>query len=229
MPPDTLTSLLARLRSASRRARGPSDRTNHGVYRTRALRRFITGLQSQPGPVILDLGPVNGTSLSFLGDRLGCKVFIEDLFGDLDTIVRTGRAGQLAQYLASRFPHGEHSIDGVFCWDLVDYLPDPAARVLAAQLMRVLRPGGLLLALVAMIPYQGGYRTDYVIEDDEHLRHRLRSTSLTSQPVRLRRDVERLFGELQVEESFLLLHHQQEFLFRKPPEGHPWPVPSSRS
>ncbi len=229
MSPDPLRSLLDRLRSAGPHARNPSDGSGHGVFHTEAMRRFICGMQGQPSPVMLDLGPASGTNVAFLGERLGCKVYFDDLFAGIEKLAGTRRDGQLDQFLAARFPHAGSSMDGVLCWDVLDYLPGPAAHVFAAQLTRLLRPGGMLMALVGTIPHEDGCRKDYVIVDDEHLQHRLISTSLVPQPVRLRRDVERLFGALYVDECFLLRHHQQEYLFRKPLEGHSCPVPSSRS
>jgi SAM-dependent methyltransferase len=225
----TLTGLLARLTSGGRRAPGAADLEGDGLFPTRALRRFVHTLQGKPAPAVIDLGPACGTNVSYLGEHLGCKIFVEDLFTDVERLVRARQADKLAQYLASRFPHGDGTVDGALCWDLIDYLPEPASRVLASQLTRLMRPGGVLLALFATVPRVNGYRTDYVIADDEHLRHRRRPTPLPSQPALLTHDIERLFQGLLVDACFLLVRHQQEFLFRKPPERRPWHGQSSRS
>ena len=70
--------------SAGPHARNPST----GSGARRLPRRRCGGssarMQGQPSPVLLDLGPVSGTNVSFLGERLGCKLHLEDLFADID-------------------------------------------------------------------------------------------------------------------------------------------------
>ena len=46
--------------------------------------------------MLLDLGPVIGSNLTFFGETLGCKVFIEDLYADLERHVRAGDDGRPA-------------------------------------------------------------------------------------------------------------------------------------
>jgi hypothetical protein len=45
---------------------------------TKALRKFLASLRSREAPVLLDLGPVVGSNVAFFGERLGCKILIED-------------------------------------------------------------------------------------------------------------------------------------------------------
>ena len=58
---------------------------------TKALRKFLTSLTSRESPVLLDLGPVVGSNVSFFGEQLGCKIFVEDIYADLDRHVREGK------------------------------------------------------------------------------------------------------------------------------------------
>ena len=53
------------------------------VHPTKVLARFIAGLSSRSQPVLLDLGPVVGTNVSFFGEQLGCKIIVEDLSKDI--------------------------------------------------------------------------------------------------------------------------------------------------
>src|SRR5204863_5156277 len=50
------------------------------LFPTKALRKFLGSLTSREAPVLLDLGPVVGSNVVFFGERLGCKILIEDLF-----------------------------------------------------------------------------------------------------------------------------------------------------
>ena len=49
-----------------------------------ALRKFLASLTLRDSPVLMDLGPVVGPNVTFFGERLGCKIILEDLFADLD-------------------------------------------------------------------------------------------------------------------------------------------------
>ena len=60
------------------------------VIGSKAFPKFLAALTAQPSPVLLDFGPVIGTNVAFFGERLGCKLFIEDLVSDLDRHTRAG-------------------------------------------------------------------------------------------------------------------------------------------
>src|SRR5213083_195736 len=115
------------------------------VFATKALRKFLTSLTANASPALLDLGPVVGSNVSFFGEQLGCKIFVEDIFADLDRHVRDGKMDGLPAFLRQRFPRPDASVDGVLCWDLIDYLDKPSAQALADELMRLLKPEGALL------------------------------------------------------------------------------------
>src|ERR1700754_2481312 len=115
------------------------------IFSTKALRKFLSALTSREMPVLLDLGPVVGSNVSFFGEQLGCKIFVEDIFADLDRHVRENKLDALPQFLSKRFPQETSSVDGVLCWDLIDYLDRPASQALATELMRVMKPDAALL------------------------------------------------------------------------------------
>src|SRR4029450_10901647 len=100
------------------------------VFATKALRKFLSCLTSRESPVLVDLGPVVGSNVSFFGEQLGCKIFVEDLFPDIDRHVRAGTLEALPAFLKKRFPQESGSVDGILCWDLIDYLDRAAAQEL---------------------------------------------------------------------------------------------------
>src|SRR4051794_9620973 len=120
----------------------PSSSGDDPIFATKALPKFLSCLTSREQPVLLDLGPVVGSNVSYFGEQLGCKIFVEDIFADLDRHVREGKLDQLPQFLKTRFPQTDGGVDGILCWDLIDYLDRPAAQELAKELERVLRPDG---------------------------------------------------------------------------------------
>src|SRR5260221_5715255 len=74
------------------------------VFATKALRKFLSCLTSRESPVLLDLRPVVGSNVSFFGEQLNCKIFVEDLFADVDSNVRVGLLDTLPHVMQKRFP-----------------------------------------------------------------------------------------------------------------------------
>src|SRR5437868_10784704 len=83
------------------------------VFSTKALRKFLSCLTSRESPSLLDLGPVVGSNVSFFGEQLGCKIFVEDIFADVDRHVRAGTLDVLPDFLKKRFPQESGSVDGI--------------------------------------------------------------------------------------------------------------------
>jgi hypothetical protein len=186
------------------------------VVGTKALKKFISYLKSRPSPVLLDLGPVVGSNISFFGEQIGCKIFVEDLFADVDRHERDRKAADLPAFLRKRFPQVSGSVDGVLCWDLFDFLDRPSAQEVASQLSRVLAVNGALFGFFGMTRPSEVRFTKFVVVDDANLRHRPYSTPRMRQAVLQNRDITRLFEPLRVSDSFLLKNNVREILFRKP-------------
>ena len=166
----------------------------------------------------MDLGPVVGPNLSFFGEELGCKIIVEDLYKDLER-----HAGELLEqfpaFLAKRFSQQSASVDGILCWDLFDYLDKPSAQVLANQMIRLLRPDGVLLAFFGTAEPRPGNRPEYtrhVVVDRANLQYRTYPAARPKQRPVPNRDIQRLFEPLRVDEQFLLKTNLREVLFRKP-------------
>jgi hypothetical protein len=186
------------------------------IFATKALRKFLTSLTSRESPVLLDLGPVVGSNVGFFGEQLGCKIFVEDIFADVDRHVRGGKLEGLTDFLKKRFPQPDGSVDGILCWDLLDYLDRASAQAVADQLTRVLRPEGALLGFFGTAQPPDIRYTKYIIVDEVNLKHRSYPAARGRQTVLLNRDIIRLFGRLRVSDSFLLQNNLREILFRKP-------------
>jgi hypothetical protein len=186
------------------------------VFSTKALKKFVSTLARREPPVLLDLGPVVGDNLSYFGERLGCKIFVEDVFTDLDRHVRAGNQAAFAKFLSGRLTQQPGTVHGVLCWDLIDHLDRPAAQVLANEIMRVLGTEGALLAFFSTAPSRDARYTKYIIVDDTNLRHRSYPAARTRQANMPNRDILRLFPSLHVSDSFLLQNNTREILFRKP-------------
>jgi hypothetical protein len=194
----------------------PTGTAADPVFATKALRKFLTSLTSRESPVLLDLGPVVGSNVSFFGEQLGCKIFVEDIFADIDRHVRGGKVEELPEFLAKRFPQEDGAVDGILCWDLVDYMDKASGQALATQLSRVLRPDGALLAFFGTAQARDSRYTKYIIVDEVNLRYRSYDAARGRQSILLNRDILRMFSALRVSDSFLLQNNLREILFRKP-------------
>lgn len=190
---------------------------------TKALKKLLSTLSNRDTPVILDLGPVIGSNLSFFGEQLGCKVFMEDVYAELERHLRAGKLEELPAFLEKRFSQPDGSIDGILCWDILDYLDKASAQVLATQLCRILRPEGALLGFFgnAQPKDVAPSYTKFVIADEANLRHRPYPGSRGRQAVLANRDIIRLFEGLRVSDSFLMMNNIREILFRKPAHSKP--------
>jgi hypothetical protein len=185
------------------------------VFGTKALRKFLGALTTHEAPVLLDLGPVVGSNVSLFGEQLGCKIFIEDIYADIERHLKGGTIDALPAFLKQRFPQETGSIDGILAWDVIDYLDKPSAAELATQLTRVLRAEGALLGFFGTAQQRDQHYTKFIVVDEQNLKYRAYPSTRGRQAALLNRDIIRLFSGLRVSDSFLLQNNLREILFRK--------------
>jgi hypothetical protein len=207
----------------SRKRKDEADAADGGgdspVYPTKVLAKFLSSLNATTQPLLLDLGPVVGTNVTFFGEELGCKILVENVFKDIDRHVAEGKLDELPAFLAKRFPQDGASVDGILCWDIFDYVDYKAAQALARQLVRILRPDGALLAQFSTTEPKNApsVYTKYVVVDRHNLQYRPYQAARPRQRPLVNRDIQRMFEPLRIAEQFLLKNNLREVLFRKPP------------
>jgi len=182
---------------------------------SKALPKFLSALTQSESPVLVDFGPVIGSNVAFFGERLGCKLFIEDLSADIERSLRGKTMDALPASFATRFRHADQTVDGLLCWDYFDFLDKASAQALARQIVRMVRPGGAVMGFfcTSSVPRSGF--TKYEIVDETRLRHRPQ-TGLESPKTALQnRDIIRMFDGLHVSDSFLLKNNIREMLLRR--------------
>ena len=186
------------------------------VRLSRTLRPFLQALAGAPTPVVVDLGPVIGSNVVFLGTQLACKLYPEDLYADVDQPFRRDDGDGLAHVLDSKLRQEPGCVDGILAWDIFDYLSRGEAAALARRLTALLRPGGFMMALFTTEPRHEAASRRYVIVDADHLRHRPAPGARWARKVWPLGDIEVLLAPLEVRQSHLLAHHQREMLLRRP-------------
>lgn len=206
----------------SRRRKDDGDSSDAGgdnlpPVPTKALSKFLVSLSAREQPLLLDLGPVVGQNVTFFGEQLGCKIFVEDVAADIERHAREGKLDALPTFFATRFPRPDATFDGILCWDAFDYLDKASGQALASQLARLLKPDGVLLAIFnASEPKPGpATYTKNIVVDPTTVRQRpYPATRGRLKPI-LNRDIIRMFEPLRVTEQFLLKTNVREVLFRK--------------
>ena len=179
------------------------------------LPRFLGAVAPRASPVILDLGPAVGTNVSFLGERLACKLLIGDLLHEVRA-VKSDSPDDLRVALMARLERTVTSpLDGVLCWDAFDYLNRATAQVVAAFLVQHLQPGGVIHGFFAATAGDIDRYTRYVIQGPSTLTTRYESVPARRRGVLSTRDLAAMFAGTTVMESVLLKSQRREILLRK--------------
>ena len=224
-----LSDLFSRLKRADPHS-DTGATSSAPVSPTKALGKFVVGLTGREAPVLVDLGPVIGGNVSFFGERLGCKIVVEDIALDIDRHVTERRLPELPRFFETRIAREDESVDGILCWDLFDFLDKASAERLARQLTRCLRPGGLVFAFFNTHELKHGATpppamyTKYGVVDGTRLEQRSYPAARGKQRPLQNRDIQKMFEPLRITHQFLLKSHVREVLFRKPMPGDP-PAP----
>lgn len=213
-----LFGMLGQRRVTDAAARTESSVTNvaEASYPTKALHKFLASLQASDGPLLIDLGPVVGSNVTFFGEQLGCRLRVEDVAKDIDAHVKAGTTDRLPEFFVKRFKEAPGTVDGILCWDTLDYLDRPAAQALATALSALLKPDGCLLGFFSTAEQVDPVYTKYVVVDESTLRYRTYPATRPRQRSLLNGDIIKLFKDLRVTDSFLMKSKVREMLFRKP-------------
>jgi SAM-dependent methyltransferase len=119
---------------------------HHWWYRgrRRVLAAVLDGLELPPLPAILDAGCGSGRTLDDLAARgTVCGVDTSAIAVE----AARGRGHHDVHVAAVEdLPFGDHAFDLVTCLDVIEHTPDDRATL--AELLRVTRPGGVLVATV---------------------------------------------------------------------------------
>jgi len=194
----------------------PAPLITETLATSRALPKFISALSHQTSPVLLDLGAVVGSNVSFFGDRLSCKMLIEDLHEDIEAAVRDRTTSELAGRLATRLTTAvTQPVHGILCWDVFDYLDKPAARALAGCLRGLLQPKGLLHGLFGTVSARREQRTRFIVQSENTMKCRTEPWVPIQSQAFQTGEITRMFEGLTVVESVLLQSKTRETLFRK--------------
>jgi len=190
----------------------------------RALQRILSEREQ---PEVLDLGQFSRSAAVYLANR-GARVSVEDFVPPSPKRKKrktTGGNGEQAKPPIVEpvvIPHDDGKFDLVLGWEHWDFIPPDRLAEFAAEVVRVLAPGGWLVLYAKDSPGAEPGREEqaagYSLAADDRM-VRLASTG----PARPRwthpnRAIERALTPLSVQAIHLLPNRIREFLVRKPPK-----------
>ncbi len=207
----------------------PAPGAGAAVQTSHALPRLARRLAAQPHARVLDLGSVVGGNLQFFID-LGCKVTADDLLRPVETVLPdpSDRSGvDWKEPSGPRLEYPPDSFDAVMVWDYFDFLAPADARNFAADLLRVVKPGGIVMAYFTSreTERREPSRRFRIVGPDkiEWISH---GPSRTLRHVYQNRDIERMFSGFRIHFAVVLQNGTREILLeRKPPVSASLPRP----
>jgi len=193
-----------------------SSKGNEPAVPSKAFPKFVSALSSQgESATVIDFGPVIGTNVAYFGERLGCKLFIEDLLTELERHRKAGTMADLGSAVESRLRQEEGSVDGVLLWDYFDFLDKASAQRVASHIVKMMKPGGAIMGFFCTSAVEHAPLTKYEIVDDTSLRLRAHPGAGGKKLALHNREIIKMFDPLVVAESFLLKNNSREILLRK--------------
>ena len=121
-----------------------------------AVPGFVKLLQESGGKTVLDLGCGTGRHVIYLASQ-GCRVFGFDLAAEGLKLTKKWlneknlQAGLLRQNMYEVFPYPDGSFDGVISIQVIHHGRLQQVRSAVDELLRVLKPGGILLVTVPLV------------------------------------------------------------------------------
>ncbi len=182
--------------------------------------QFSAMLQSSGNLAILDMSGASQANISFItgfGHRISSDDILgtmEQCFGD-DFLENQKVASKAQRFMDQTLTFPDQSFDGALVWDTLQFLATPLLDQVVAQLLRVMRPGGLMLVF-----FRADERTNriptynYRIEDHRTLFVSPRGGYQTVQFFH-NRLLERLFQNAGSVKFFLTRDHLRELIVRR--------------
>jgi len=183
------------------------------VFPTKALSSFLVPLRDREAPVVVDLGSAVGANVTFFGEELACKFFVDDLLSNFEALLT--KEDKEANEPAFKMSHGDASVDGVLCWDVMEYLLPTAAKIVANEIVRILRPNGVVFLCFRSVQNPKNLKMTYEIVNKTRIRYRDNYVVWTKQRMLYSREMAQIFGRLRIVESVFLANQMQEMVFRK--------------
>ena len=182
--------------------------------------QFCAMLQGSENLSILDVSGASQANISFITE-LGHRISSDDMLGTMQEcfgkdFFESQQAASTAQrFLDQTLTFPDQFFDGALVWDALQFLVSPLLEQTVARLLRVMRPGGLMLVFFnadEKLPEIPLY--NYRIQDSKTLLEIARGGSQRGQHFNSRM-LERLFDKASSLKFFLTRDHLREVIVRR--------------
>jgi Methyltransferase domain. len=202
-------------RTSQKSASGPITRQSKGAD------QFFAALQSEESLTVLDLAGASQANIMFiteLGHRLASDDIVatmDQCFGDGDFLENQENSERVARFLSQTLKFPDEHFDGALIWDSLQFLAPSLLEQTVEQLLRVMKPGGVMLAFFSSdekatkIPVY-----NYRIQDQKTILLVPRGTYKQVQYFN-NRSLERMFDRAQSLKFFLTRDYLREVLIRR--------------
>ena len=184
--------------------------------------QFCSLLQSSENLSILDMAGASQANISFI-TGFGHRISSDDIVGTMldcfgeDFLDSQQAASKAQRFLDQSLTFPDQFFDGALVWDALQFLTPPLLEQTAAQLLRVMRPGGSLLAFfnsdekATRIPVY-----NYRVQDNKTLLQVPRAgVSYQRAQYFNNRSLEKLFQNAASMKFFLTRDHLREVIVRR--------------
>jgi SAM-dependent methyltransferase len=188
--------------------------------RSSGFEQFFAFLQARDSLSVLDMSGASQANISFITSA-GHRISSDDIIGTMQQcfgadFYESQQAASTAQrFLEETLTFPDDFFDGALVWDAMQFLISPVIEQAVIQLLRVVKPGGLILAFfnanekITRIPVH-----NYRILDQKTLAMINRGPEQRVQYFN-NRSVEKLFEKAESVKFFLTRDHLREVLIRK--------------
>jgi SAM-dependent methyltransferase len=197
--------------------RGPATIARHSS----GLDQFCNALDAGEARTILDISGASQANITFitgLGHRISSDDMLETMeecFGE-DFLEGQQSAAKAQRFFDQALAFPDRSFDGALVWDSLQYLATPVIEQTVEQLLRVMRPGGYILAFfnaderAVRLPVYS-----YRIQDRKNILQVPRAGMVQRSQFFPNRTIERLFQQAASLKFFLTRGSSREVLVRR--------------
>lgn len=183
--------------------------------------QFCAMLRSSQNLSILDMSGASQANISFITGQ-GHRISSDDIIGTMhecfgeDFLESQQAASNAQRFLDQTLTFPDQFFDGALVWDALQFLTSPLLEQTVGQLLRVMRPGGLMLVFfnaddkASRIPIY-----NYRIQDTNTLLQTPRGTGYQRSQYFNNRTLEKLFERSASLKFFLTRDHLREVIVRK--------------
>jgi SAM-dependent methyltransferase len=183
--------------------------------------QFCSALQRSESQSVLDMSGASQANISFI-TGLGHRISSDDIIGTMeecfgkDFIAGQQSAAQAQRFLDQTLTFPDNTFDGALVWDALQFLHGHLLEQAIGQLLRVMRPGGLMLVFfnaddkATRLPVY-----NYRIQDQKNLIQVPRGGLTQTAQYFPNRSVEKLFEKAASLKFFLTRDSLREVIVRK--------------